>query len=84
MRGRDEEHHQEHRALGKAKLNELIHLEEPKAKMLRSAAVLAQDLGKSGIVVFTRSGFSPTRSPRCAPTAFRFTRSRMTKRFSGN
>ena len=25
--------------------------------MLRSAAVLAQELGKSGIVVFTRSGF---------------------------
>ena len=25
--------------------------------MLRAAAVLAQDLGKSGIVVFTRSGF---------------------------
>jgi pyruvate kinase len=38
-------------------LNEVIRLIEPKAKMLRSAAVLAQDLGKSGIVVFTRSGF---------------------------
>jgi pyruvate kinase len=25
--------------------------------MLRSAAVLAQELGKSGIIVFTRSGF---------------------------
>ncbi len=25
--------------------------------MLRSAAVLAQDLGDSGIVVFTRSGY---------------------------
>jgi pyruvate kinase len=37
-------------------LNEIIRLEEPKAKMLRSAATLAQDLGKSGIVVFTRSG----------------------------
>jgi pyruvate kinase len=38
-------------------LNEVIKLNEPKAKMLRSAAVLAQQLGKSGIVVFTRSGF---------------------------
>jgi len=38
-------------------LNENIHLEEPKAKMLRSAAVLAQQLERSGIVVFTRSGF---------------------------
>ncbi len=37
--------------------NEVIQLEEPKAKMLRSAAVLAQELGGSGIVVFTRSGF---------------------------
>ena len=38
-------------------LNETIVLNEPKAKMLRSAAVLAQELGQSGIVVFTRSGF---------------------------
>jgi pyruvate kinase len=38
-------------------INEVIKLNEPKAKMLRSAAVLAQELGKSGIVVFTRSGF---------------------------
>lgn len=38
-------------------LNESIRLIEPKAKMLRSAAVLAQELGNSGIVVFTRSGF---------------------------
>ncbi|MEZ0263842.1 MAG: pyruvate kinase [Phycisphaerae bacterium] len=37
-------------------MNEVIKLEEPKAKMLRSAAVLAQELGKSGVVVFTRSG----------------------------
>jgi pyruvate kinase len=37
-------------------LNEVIRLTEPKAKMLRSAAVLAQDLGQSGIIVFTRSG----------------------------
>jgi pyruvate kinase len=41
----------------KRKLNEALRLEEPKAKMLRSAAVLAQELGRSGIVVFTRSGF---------------------------
>ncbi len=38
-------------------INEVIELTEPKAKMLRSAAVLAQELGHSGIVVFTRSGF---------------------------
>jgi pyruvate kinase len=38
-------------------INEVIQLHEPKAKMLRSAAVLAQELGQSGIVVFTRSGF---------------------------
>ncbi len=38
-------------------LNSQIKLHEPKAKMLRSAAVLAQDLERSGIVVFTRSGF---------------------------
>ncbi len=38
-------------------LNSRIKLHEPKAKMLRSAAVLAQDLDRSGIVVFTRSGF---------------------------
>lgn len=41
----------------KQALNEGIRLEEPKAKMLRSAAVLAQQLERSGIVVFTRSGF---------------------------
>lgn len=38
-------------------LNSSIKLKEPKAKMLRSAAVLANELGDSGIVVFTRSGF---------------------------
>lgn len=38
-------------------LNSRIELREPKAKMLRSAAGLAQQLGNSGIVVFTRSGF---------------------------
>ncbi len=39
------------------RMNDVLRLEEPKAKMLRSAAVLAQELGNSGIVVFTRSGF---------------------------
>ena len=39
------------------RMNEVIVLKDPKAKMLRSAAVLAQELGDSGIVVFTRSGF---------------------------
>lgn len=39
-------------------LNQEIKLYEPKSKMLRSAAVLAQELGEdSGTVVFTRSGF---------------------------
>ena len=38
-------------------MNEVIRLKEPKAKMLRSAAALAQELEHSGIVVFTRSGF---------------------------
>lgn len=38
-------------------LNREIQLDEPKAKMLRSATVLAQELGNSAIVVFTRSGF---------------------------
>lgn len=38
-------------------LNRSIVLKEPKSKMLRSAAVLAQELGDSAIVVFTRSGF---------------------------
>ena len=41
----------------KRRMNERLVLDEPKAKMLRSAAVLAQELGNSGIVVFTRSGF---------------------------
>jgi pyruvate kinase len=39
------------------RMNELIELTEPKAKMLRTAAVLAQQLEHSGLVVFTRSGF---------------------------
>ncbi len=37
-------------------LNESLVLVEPKAKMVRAAAMLAGDLGSSGIVVFTRSG----------------------------
>lgn len=39
------------------KINQDLVLNEPKTKMLRSAAYLAQELGKSGIIVFTRSGF---------------------------
>ena len=38
-------------------VNRKIQLREPKAKMLRAAVGLAQELGDSGIVVFTRSGF---------------------------
>lgn len=38
-------------------LNRIIKLEDPKSKMLRSAAVLAQELGNAAIVVFTRSGY---------------------------
>ena len=41
----------------KRRFNEVLELVEPKAKMLRAAAVLAQELGDSGVVVFTRSGF---------------------------
>lgn len=40
-----------------AELNNDLELPTPKAKMLRSAARLAQDLGDSAIVVFTRSGY---------------------------
>jgi len=39
------------------RMNDTIELGAPKSKMLRSAAALAQELGDSGIVVFTRSGF---------------------------
>jgi pyruvate kinase len=39
------------------RLNETFELHEPKSKMLRAATVLAQELGNSGIIVFTRSGF---------------------------
>ena len=38
-------------------LNSEIVLRTPKAKMLRSAASLAEELSNSGIIVFTRSGF---------------------------
>jgi pyruvate kinase len=41
----------------KRDINETIELHEPKSKMLRSAAALARDIGDSGVVVFTRSGF---------------------------
>lgn len=37
--------------------NETLELDHPKTKMLRAATVLARELGESGIVVFTRSGF---------------------------
>jgi len=40
-------------------INKQIVLHEPKAKMLRSATYLARELGDSGIVAFTRSGFLP-------------------------
>lgn len=39
------------------RLNTKIALQTPKAKMLRSACVLAQELGDSAVVVFSRSGF---------------------------
>lgn len=38
-------------------LNRTLQLHEPKSKMLRSAALLAQDLDGAAILVFTRSGF---------------------------
>ncbi len=38
-------------------INRVIQLLEPKSKMLRSSVMLAQELGNSAIVVFTRSGF---------------------------
>jgi pyruvate kinase len=41
----------------KRPVNETIELDQPKSKMLRAATVLARELGESGIVVFTRSGF---------------------------
>ncbi|HEY1536545.1 MAG TPA: pyruvate kinase [Polyangiaceae bacterium] len=41
----------------KRNTNDTIELHQPKSKMLRAAANLARELGDSGIVVFTRSGF---------------------------
>lgn len=38
-------------------INKRIQLYTPKAKMLRASVGLAKELGRSGIVVFTRSGF---------------------------
>ena len=51
--------------------NDGLHLKSSKAKILRSAVVLAEDLGGAGIVVFTRNGYlarvlsllRPLRSP---------------------
>ena len=51
--------------------NEQLHLKSAKSKILRSAVVLAEDLGGAGIVVFTRNGYlarvlsllRPIRSP---------------------
>lgn len=40
-----------------SEINLKLQLHEPKPKMLRSAARLAQSLGDSAIIVFTRSGF---------------------------
>lgn len=40
-----------------SEINLKLQLHEPKPKMLRSAARLAQSLGESAIIVFTRSGF---------------------------
>ena len=40
-------------------LNDQIVLRTPKAKLLRSAAILAKELDGASIVVFTRSGFLP-------------------------
>ncbi len=40
------------------KLNPVLQLVEPKRRCSGRAALLAQDLGNSGIIVFTRSGLS--------------------------
>ncbi len=55
--------------------NEKIELYLPKNKMLRSAVVLAQELGNAGIVVFTRTGksaqlISSLRAIQCPIFAF--------------
>jgi len=46
-----------------------IHLNTPKARMLRSAVVLAQDLDNAGIVVFTRGGRLPQILSSLRPTS---------------
>ena len=51
-----------------AKDYEKIPLNKPKAKMLRAAVHLAQDMNKSGIVVFTRSGYLPQILSAMRPT----------------
>jgi pyruvate kinase len=43
--------------LEKRKCNDLLVLDTPKAKMLRAAAMLAQDLDHSGVIVFSRTGY---------------------------
>lgn len=55
--------------------NERMKLKTPKAKMMRSAAVLAEELDGASIMVFTRSGFlaqvlSTLRPVRCRIFAF--------------
>lgn len=47
---------------------ENIPLNKPKAKMLRAAVHLAQDMNKAGIVVFTRSGYLPQILSAMRPT----------------
>jgi len=44
--------------LNTTELNRFVPLREPKAKLMRSAAVLAQELENGGILLFTRSGFT--------------------------
>ncbi|MDP0498004.1 MAG: pyruvate kinase [Verrucomicrobiota bacterium JB024] len=51
-----------------AKDYENIPLNKPKAKMLRAAVHLAQDMNKAGIVVFTRSGYLPQILSALRPT----------------
>jgi pyruvate kinase len=40
-------------------VNDTIRLSGPKERLLRAAALLAQDMGDSGIVVFTKTGSLP-------------------------
>lgn len=48
--------------------NEKFVLNKPKNKMLRSAVVLAQDIGNTGILVFTKSGKSVQKLASLRPT----------------